>query len=71
MTDLDLADQWLDTSMRAFEIAMAFRRRARAARDRALEDAARALAAERAAVRLESAIHHRLDVERYRAGEMA
>ena len=65
------ADQWLALSVRAFEIAMSYRARAGAAADVRLEEAARALGEERASCRIELAVLRRLDVERFRAGELA
>ena len=64
------ADQWLALSVRAFEIAMSYRARAGAAGDAAYAEAARALGEERASCRIELAVLRRLDVERFRAGDL-
>ena len=67
----DAALSALDRAVEWFELAMKYRAQAGEADDPRLAAAATALAEERGRLRAEMALLHKLDVERYRAGEMA
>ena len=69
-TDLALADDCLENAAILFELAMVYRRRAGLHTLACYEAAARAVAEERAAVRIEAAILDKLASARVAAGDL-